>query len=137
MDSLRAPRAKDQKFLEWRRSSPIRPVVFEDPAVVTEEVVQLHLDQRVVHRLLGRFTAQGFVHHDLSRSCLAQSTDPIPRVILIGRLALYGPSAARLHEELIPVTARWIWRSFPFGSLRWRRIIHSPSSTTHCAQVIR
>jgi hypothetical protein len=30
------------------------------------------------------------------------------RVILIGRLALYGPGAARLHEELIPVTARWV-----------------------------
>jgi SNF2 family DNA or RNA helicase len=108
MDSLRAPRTKDQKVWEWRRTSPIRPVVFEDPGVVTEEVVQLHLEQRVVQRLLGRFTAQGFVHHDLSRACLAQSTDPIPRVILIGRLALYGPGAARLHEELIPVTARWV-----------------------------
>jgi DNA-binding transcriptional regulator YiaG len=108
MDSLRAPRPRDQKFWEWRRTSPIRPVVFQDPGVVTEEVVQLHLEQRVVQRLLGRFTAQGFVHHDLSRACLAQSSDPIPRVILIGRLALYGPGAARLHEELVPVTARWI-----------------------------
>ncbi|MFN5796729.1 MAG: helicase, partial [Planctomyces sp.] len=56
----------------------------------------------------GRFTAQGFVHHDLSRACFAQATDSIPRVILLGRLALYGEGAARLHEELIPVTARWI-----------------------------
>jgi hypothetical protein len=108
MDSLRAPRPRDQKFWDWRRSSPIRPVVFEDPGVVTEEVVQLHLEHRVVQRLLSRFTAQGFVHHDLSRACMAQSTDAIPRVLLIGRLALYGPGAARLHEELIPVTARWI-----------------------------
>lgn len=108
MDSLRAPRPRDQKFWEWRRNSPIRPVVFQDPGVVTEEVVQLHLEQRVVQRLLGRFTAQGFVYHDLSRACLAQSSDPIPRVILIGRLALYGPGAARLHEELVPVTARWV-----------------------------
>ncbi|HEY6394766.1 MAG TPA: DISARM system SNF2-like helicase DrmD [Candidatus Binataceae bacterium] len=107
MDSLRAPRPRDQKFWEWRRNSPIRPVVFEDPGVVTEEVVQLHLEHRVVQRLLARFTAQGFVHHDLSRACLAQSSDAIPRVLLIGRLALYGPGAARLHEELIPVTARW------------------------------
>jgi len=107
MDSLRAPRPRDQKFWDWRRSSPIRPVVFEDPGVVTEEVVQLHLEHRVVQRLLARFTAQGFVHHDLSRACMAQSSDAIPRVLLIGRLALYGPGAARLHEELIPVTARW------------------------------
>jgi hypothetical protein len=41
MDSLRAPRTRDQKFWDWRRTSPIRPVVFEDPGVVTEEVVQL------------------------------------------------------------------------------------------------
>jgi SNF2 family DNA or RNA helicase len=108
MDSLRAPRPRDQKFWEWRRTSPIRPVVLEDPGVVTEEVVQLHLEHRIVQRLLSRFTAQGFVHHDLSRACLAQSSDAIPRVLLIGRLALYGPGAARLHEELIPVTARWI-----------------------------
>ncbi len=108
MDSLRAPRPRDQKFWEWRRTSPIRPVVLEDPGVVTEDVVQLHLEHRIVQRLLSRFTAQGFVHHDLSRACLAQSSDAIPRVLLIGRLALYGPGAARLHEELILVTARWI-----------------------------
>jgi SNF2 family DNA or RNA helicase len=108
MDSLRAPRKKDQKFWDWRRESPIRPVVFEDPGVVTEEVVQLHLEQRVVQRLLARFSAQGFVYHDLSRACLAQTSDAIARVILVGRLALYGSNAARLHEQLIPVTARWI-----------------------------
>jgi hypothetical protein len=69
--------------------------------------VHLHLEQRVVKRLLGRFTAQGFVHHDLSRACFAQATDSIPRIVLLGRLCLYGIGAARLHEELIPVTARW------------------------------
>lgn len=108
MDSLRAPREKEQKFWEWRKDSPIRPVVFEDPGVVTEDVVQLHLEQRVVQRLLARFSAQGFVYHDLSRACLAQTTDAVPRVLLIGRLSLYGPGAARLHEELIHIGARWI-----------------------------
>jgi hypothetical protein len=108
MDSLRAPRPRDQKLWEWRRTSPIRPVVFEDPGVVTDEVVQLHLEQRAVQRLLSRFTAQGFVYHDLSRACMAQSADAVPRVLLLGRLSLYGPNAARLHEELVPITARWI-----------------------------
>lgn len=107
IDSLRAPRERDQTIAEWRRSSPIRPVVFEDPDKVTESVVQLHLEQRVVQRLLNRFLSQGFVHYDLSRACLAQTRDAIPRVILLGRLALYGPGAARLHEEIIPITARW------------------------------
>jgi superfamily II DNA or RNA helicase len=117
MDSLRAPRTRDQKFWEWRSTSPIRPVVFEDPGVVTEDVVQMHLEQRVVQRLLSRFMSQGFVHHDLSRACFAQTTDAVPRVLLIGRLALYGPEAARLHEELIPVTARWVDPATRKGSL--------------------
>ncbi len=108
MDALRAPRRKDQKLWEWRRESPIRPVVFEDTGTMEDDVVHLHLEHRVVQRLLGRFTAQGFVLHDLSRACLAQTTDAIPRVVLLGRLCLYGPRAARLHEEIIPVTARWI-----------------------------
>lgn len=108
IDSLRVPRPRDQKIWEWRRTSPIREVVFEDPGVVTDEVVQLHLEQKVVQRLLSRFTAQGFVYHDLSRACLAQTKDAVPRVLLIGRLALFGPGAARLHEELVPITARWV-----------------------------
>lgn len=108
MDSLRVPKPNDQRLFEWRRTSPIRPVVFEDPGIVTDEVVQLHLEQRVVQRLLGRFLSQGFVHHDLSRACLAQTRDSIPRVVLLGRLALYGQGAARLHEEIITITARWI-----------------------------
>lgn len=117
MDTLRAPRKKDQQLWEWRRDSPVRPVVFEDTGTMDEDVVHLHLEHRVVQRLLGRFTAQGFVHHDLSRACLAQSGDPIPRVILIGRLCLYGPGAARLHEELVPVTARWLAPSQRRGPL--------------------
>lgn len=107
MDSLRPPRPKDQTLWEWRRGSPARPVVFEDTGAVGSEAVHLHLEHRVVQRLLGRLLAQGFVHYDLSRACVAQTQDAVPRVILLGRLSLYGPGAARLHEELIPVTARW------------------------------
>ncbi|HVC99429.1 MAG TPA: DISARM system SNF2-like helicase DrmD, partial [Pirellulales bacterium] len=107
MDTLRAPRERGKKPWEWRRESPIRPVVFEDPGTMTDEVVHLHLAHRIVRRLLARFTAQGLVHHDLSRACLAHSSDAVPRAILLGRLCLYGPGAARLHEELVPVTARW------------------------------
>jgi superfamily II DNA or RNA helicase len=108
LDTLRPPRPRDQDVREWRRSAPIRPIVFDAPELLDDEVVHLHLEHRVVQRLLARFIAQGFVHHDLSRACLTQTTDAIPRVILLGRLSLYGLGAARLHEELIPVTARWI-----------------------------
>jgi superfamily II DNA or RNA helicase len=108
LDTLRTPRQREQTFWDWRRESAIRPVVFEAPNTMTDDVVQLHLEHRVVQRLLGRFTAQGFVYNDLSRACLTQTTDPIPRVVLVGRLCLYGVGAARLHEELIFLSARWI-----------------------------
>jgi superfamily II DNA or RNA helicase len=108
LDTLRAPRRTGQKFTDWRRDAPVRPVVFEDQGVMTEEVVHLHLEQRVAQRLLARFRAQGFVHHDLSRACVTQVADSIPRVVLLGRLSLYGTRAERLHEQLVPVAARWI-----------------------------
>jgi hypothetical protein len=117
LDTLRAPRPQKQKLAEWRHDAPIRPVVFEDRGILTEDTVHLHLEQRVAQRLLARFRSQGFVHHDLSRACLVQSNDAIPRVILLGRLSLYGRGAERLHEELVPVTARWVEPGQRKGSL--------------------
>jgi len=117
LDTLRTPRKQNQKLADWRREAPIRPVVFKDAGVLTEDTVHLHLEQRVAQRLLSRFRSQGFIHHDLSRACLAQATDSIPRVILLGRLSLYGQGAERLHEELVPITARWIEPSQRKGSL--------------------
>src|SRR5207247_11437901 len=52
--------------------------------------------------------SQGPLYHDRSPACLAQAADASPRVILLGRLSLYGQGAERLHEELVPVTARWV-----------------------------
>lgn len=108
MDTLRAPRKTGDKLADWRREAPIRPVVFEDAGVLTNETVHLHLEQRVAQRLLSRFRAQGFIYDDLSRAALAQVRDSIPRVVLLGRLSLYGTRAERLHEELVPVAARWV-----------------------------
>ena len=118
LDTLRAPRRTSQKLAEWRRDAPIRPVIFEDAGVLTDDVVQLHLEQRVAQRLLARFRSQGFVHHDLSRACLVQARDSIRRVILLARLSLYGRGAERLHEEIVPLTARWIEPSRRKGGLR-------------------
>ena len=108
LDTLRAPRKTGQKLAEWRREAPIRPVVFEDAGVLGDDTVHLHLEQRLAQRLLARFRTQGFVHHDLSRACLVQAADSIPRVVLLGRLCLFGRRAERLHEVLVPATARWI-----------------------------
>lgn len=108
LDTLRTPKEREQTLYEWRREAPLRPVVFTPPTGFDGDTVQLHLSHRVAQRLLGRFLAQGFVYNDLSRACLAQSDDAIPRVVLLGRLALYGAGAARLHEQLLTVTARWL-----------------------------
>ncbi len=107
LDTLRHRRPKGQKPWEWRRESPPRPVVFEDPGTLDEKAVHLHLEHRVARRLLGRFLSQGFVHDDLSRACVGQTRDPVPRVVLLGRLSLFGEGAARLHDEVLAVAARW------------------------------
>jgi len=107
LDTLRVPPEDGKRNFEWRRQSSLRPVVFSAPEGIDDNVVQLHLEHRVVQRLLGRFMTQGFIHHDLSRACLAQTSDAVPRVVLLGRLSLYGSGAARLHEEILTVTARW------------------------------
>ncbi len=107
LDTLRTPREREQKPWEWRQAATVRRVVFADQGDLADDKVHLHLEHRVAQRLLGYFRAQGFVQFDLSRACLAQTKDPIPRVVLLGRLALYGPQAARLHEEMLVVAARW------------------------------
>ncbi|MCC7494462.1 MAG: hypothetical protein IT204_19045 [Fimbriimonadaceae bacterium] len=117
LDTLRELPEDGDRTYQWRQQKPLRPVVFQPPPGLDDDVVQLHLSHRVVQRLLSRFTAQGFVYHDLSRACLAQSEDSIPRVVLIGRLALYGRGAVRLHEEVLTVTARWTAPEVRHGTL--------------------
>jgi hypothetical protein len=110
LDLLRGPREKGEPLWDYRRRAPILPVVFEDPGEIASGVVHLHLEHPLVRRLLGRFSAQGFVHDDLSRAAVLLSAPEAPTaqpyVVLFGRLALYGPEAARLHDEIVPVAAR-------------------------------
>ncbi|HYX18913.1 MAG TPA: DISARM system SNF2-like helicase DrmD [Nostoc sp.] len=107
LDTLRPPRKKGQKPWEWRREAAIRPVVFRDPCSLDGDVVHLHLEHRVVQRLLGRFLAQGFLHDELTRACVCLTDDPIPKVIALGRLSVYGQGASRLHDEVIAIAAEW------------------------------
>ncbi|MDP1571933.1 MAG: DISARM system SNF2-like helicase DrmD [Vicinamibacterales bacterium] len=107
LDTLRAPQRKGQQTWEWRRQQPVRPVVFQDQGTLDAHAVHLHLEHRFVQRLLGRFRSQGFTLHDLSRACIGVSDDPVARVILLGRLSLYGERASRLHDEILAVAARW------------------------------
>ena len=70
-------------------------------------MVHLHLEHRLVQRLLGRFLSQGFIYDELTRACVCLTQDSIPKVVLLGRLSLYGNAAARLHDEIVTVAAEW------------------------------
>ena len=107
LDSLRAPRRKGQPDWQWRKENAVRTVVFEDQGALDSPSVHLHLEHRFVQRLLSRFRSQGFVHNELARACIGVTDDPVARVLLLGRLSLYGDKAARLHDEILVVASRW------------------------------
>lgn len=117
LDTLRTPRPRGTKLWEWRRTAPIRPVVFKDHSHSDDDAVHLHLEHRLVQRLLAPFLAQGFVRDSLARASVVHTDDPVPRVLLLGRLSLYGTRAARLHDEIIAVAARWTDPANRRGSL--------------------
>jgi ERCC4-related helicase len=111
-DELRPGRPTNpRERARWRRETPVRGLVFEPPHLregepEPQDVVQLHLEHRLVKRLLSRFVSQGF-RANVGRITAITSAGAQPRVILLGRLSLFGPGARRLHEEIIPVTAAW------------------------------
>ena len=109
-DELREGRPPRKRLGDWRAEHPVRaisfrPLVLEDDRDA-EGVVQVHLEHRLVRRLLSRFVSHGF-QSGLNRATVVSAPAGQARVVLVGRLALYGPGAARLHEQIIPVTALW------------------------------
>jgi hypothetical protein len=112
LDDLRIRRrGRRERLKAWRAEAPLKAIAFEpardpDTGVDAQDVVQIHLEHRLVRRLLSRFLSQGFTS-GLSRVCSIIGPGAQPRVVLMGRLALYGPGAARLHEEILMVTAAW------------------------------
>lgn len=118
LDTLRVPRKKGQTPAEWRRQAPIRPVVFKDPGNLDGEVVHLHLEHRVVQRLLGRFLSQGFRDDDLRRACVLRTVEAEPRAVLLGRLSLFGEGGARLHDEVLAAATEWLPVEQRRGGLR-------------------
>ncbi len=111
-DELRPGRpARPKDRARWRRETPVRGLVFQPPRIIEgepepQDVVQLHLEHRLVKRLISRFASQGF-RADVGRITAIAGPGAQPRVVLIGRLSLFGPGARRLHEEIIPITAAW------------------------------
>ena len=107
LDSLRTPRGRDEYFSDWRAKEPL-PVLFEPPPKMNSAAAQLHLSHPFVKRFLSRFQAQGYSAHDLNRVTIVRSRDSLIRVIAFGRLSLFGRGAARLHDQLVSVAARWV-----------------------------
>lgn len=127
---LRGRRHKNEKYGDWIRRCPIRPLVFEDPNGPKDEhdahapkspdladPIHVHLEHRIAHRLLGRFQAQGFAHHDISRACLTTTRGSTPLVFLIARHCLHGENASRLHEDLVVVAAEYTFPDRRSGPL--------------------
>jgi hypothetical protein len=92
--------------------------VFKDPGNLDGEVVHLHLEHRVVQRLLGRFLSQGFRDDDLRRACVLRTVEAQPRAVLLGRLSLFGEGGARLHDEVLAAAAEWVPVEQRRGGLR-------------------
>jgi hypothetical protein len=128
LDSLRSPRGREEYFSEWR-SKPLLPVLFEPPPKMNSAAAQLHLSHPFVRRILSRFQSQGYSAHDLNRVTIVRSRDSLIRVIAFGRLSLFGRGAARLHDQLVSVAARWVETSDeplrPFAEEADRRALES------------
>lgn len=108
LDSLRRARKRDEPEWEWRKEPP-QPVVFKALDRIGESRIHLHLGHPFVQRILSRFLSQGFGAQDLARVTVVPSQrHGDPRAIAFGRLSLFGPGAARLHDEIIVVSAPWL-----------------------------
>ena len=103
--------------------------------------MHLHLEQRVAQRLLARFRAQGFIHHDLSRACLAQVArlDPA-RHPARPAVAVRPAAPSGCTRNWSPVAARWVepaQRDGPLQRLRARRRGADASSCSTGARAAR
>lgn len=107
LDTLRPPRPRDEDLWQWRRKPPL-PITFHPLASLSEGAEQIHLAHPLVRRILDRFLAQGFGAHDLSRvTAVIAPGESVIRVVAYARLSLFGPGAARLHDQLVAIAAPW------------------------------
>jgi len=91
----------------WRRRSRLRPLRFRASAVADEHSVHMHLEHRVAQRLLGQLSAQTFTRKTSLRATVLTVPRGTDRVVLLGRLVLFGPRGHRLHDEVLARAAEW------------------------------
>ncbi len=108
MDALRPPRPPKMPEGEWRARCPPRPVRLEPVETLVSDAVQLHLQHPLAQRAVSPFRAQAFTEEGLARvSVVVDRSSARKRVLLLGRLAVFGPGASRLHEEILSLAAFW------------------------------
>jgi hypothetical protein len=63
-DAVPSAAQAGERLADWRRNAPIRSIAFQPPILSdgrdASDVVQVHLEHRLVRRLLSRFIGQGF-----------------------------------------------------------------------------
>ena len=108
MDALRPPRPPKMSEGEWRARFPPRPVRLEPVDTLLSDAVQLHLQHPLAQRAVSPFRAQAFTEEGLARvTIVVDRSSARRRVLLLGRLAIFGAGASRLHEELLGLAAYW------------------------------
>ncbi|WP_420430983.1 helicase-related protein [Hyphobacterium sp.] len=107
-DEMRTrPRKSGETEAEYKANVRPKKVSFypiKDGDRLDTSVEQLHIEHRLVKRLLSQFNAQGF-RSRLERTSILQTKGAQPRCVLLGRLSLYAKGAASLHSEIVPITA--------------------------------
>ncbi|MCF8879658.1 SNF2-related protein [Hyphobacterium sp. SN044] len=106
-EMMARPRKGGETEAEYKANVPVKKVSFypiKDGERLDASVEQLHIEHRLVKRLLSQFNAQGF-RSRLDRTSILQTKGSQPRCVLLGRLSLYAKGAASLHSEIVPITA--------------------------------
>ena len=106
-EMMMRPRKGGETEAEYKANVPVKKVSFypiKDGERLDSSVEQLHIEHRLVKRLLSQFNAQGF-RSRLERTSILQTKGSQARCVLLGRLSLYAKGAASLHSEIVPITA--------------------------------
>lgn len=108
MDALRPPRPPKMALGEWRVRSAPRPVRLEPVDTLVSDAVQLHLQHPLSQRAVSPFRSQAFTEDGLARvTVVVDGSSARKRVLVLGRLAVFGPGGTRLHEEILGLAAFW------------------------------
>lgn len=106
-EMMTRPRKSGETEAEYKANAQVKKVSFypiKDGERLDASVEQLHIEHRLVKRLLSQFNAQGF-RSRLERTSILQTKGSQPRCVLLGRLSLYAKGAASLHSEIVPISA--------------------------------